>query len=195
MRRTSGMRPRHPRPLLPSWMSNIVQRPWFRVSPIFFLGTVVTAAGTTIQKSDAIILVGMIIMAIGVVAMWIAEIGKLKVKALPGPLMFMVGSVLSALSMTRNPSNMLLCIGMILTGIGTIAMWAISMGELRISTAIVVVLFCGGIITEALGLTVAPSDMMVMVGMIATGIGAFAMWAYETNEDPEESKEKSWYDF
>ncbi len=89
-----------------------------------------------------------------------------------------------------NPSNPLLCSGMILTGLGTIAMWVVLVGKWSPSTAIVAVLFSGGVITESLGLTVVPSDLMIMVGMIATGIGAFSMWAYETSQD-EQGGEKT----
>ncbi len=58
------------RPLMPTWLN---KHRWVRVSPIFFAGTVVTAVGTTIDKSDMVTFVGMVIMGLGVVAMWVAQ--------------------------------------------------------------------------------------------------------------------------
>ena len=106
--------------------------------------------------------------------MWTAETGKLKLKKLPGPALFIVGSVLTAVSMTIDPSNPMLCGGMILTGLGTIVMWQVSAGKWGFNAAVVAVLFMGGIVLEALSLTVITSDMMVMIGMIATGMGPSA---------------------
>ena len=170
-------------------VQSLAKQPWFRVSPVFFLGTIVTAAGTTVYKSDMTIFIGMILMGLGVVAMWTAETGKLKLKKLPGPALFIVGSVLTAVSMTIDPSNPMLCGGMILTGLGTIVMWQVSAGKWGFNAAVVAVLFTGGIVLEALSLTVISSDMMVMIGMIATGMGAFGMWAFGLgDEDKKEEK-------
>jgi hypothetical protein len=44
---------------------------------------------------------------------------------------------------------------------------------------------------QAVGLTVVPSDMMIMGGMIVTGIGAFAMWAYESGKEGAGEEEKT----
>lgn len=162
-----------------SLMKNLMRQHWIRVSPIFFIGTVTTAAGTTIYQDDLTIFIGMIIMGLGVVAMWMAETGKLRLVTIPGPLIFILGTMLSAMSMTITPSGELLCGGMILTGIGTIIMWLVWVGRLGINSAIVAILFAVGIIIEAISLTVMPSDLLIMIGMIATGIGAFGMWAFE----------------
>lgn len=164
---------------------------WFRALPIFFVGTVITAVGTTIYQSDTVIFVGMVIMGLGVVAMWVSEAGNLGLKSFPGPVAFVLGSIITAMSMTIRPSNPLLCGGIILTGLGTIAMWVVLFGEWGTSSAIVAVLFSAGVATEAIGMTIVPSDLMIMVGMIATGIGAFAMWAYETNKEAEEEEKAS----
>ncbi len=171
-------------------VESLVKQRWFRVSPVFFLGTIVTAGGTTVYKSDATIFAGMILMGLGVIAMWIAETGRLKLKTLPGPALFIIGSVLTAISMTIDPSNPLLCAGMILTGLGTIVMWQVSVGKWGFSAAVVAVLFSAGIILEALSLTVIASDLMVMIGMIATGMGAFAMWAFGLVDEREKEKEE-----
>jgi hypothetical protein len=175
------------RPLLPKWLD---KHRWVRVSPVFFSGTVITAIGTTIAKSDTITFVGMVIIALGVMAMWAAQANP-GLKHFPGPVIFLIGSMLSAVSMTINPSNMLLCIGMIMTGFGTIAMWVVMVEGWSTGAVIVSVLFSGGIITEALGMTVIPSDMMIMAGMIATGLGAFSMWAYETHLNSAEEEKKA----
>ena len=189
--RTSSPRAGTPRPLLPHWTRNLAHQRWFRASPIFFVGTVITAAGTTTYKSDTVIFVGMVIMGLGIVSMWLAEAGKPKLLALPGPLAFIAGSVLTAMSMTINPSNPLLCSGMILTGIGTLVMWVALEGKWGLSAVLISILFTAGISIEAVSLTIVPSDLLIMVGMIATGIGAFAMWAYETSNDEEEEEETS----
>lgn len=173
---------------IPVVMKNLVRQSWFRVSPIFFLGTVITAAGTTVYANDMVIFVGMLIMGLGVVTMWIAETGKPRLATLPGPLVFIAGTVLTAMSMTINPSNPLLCGGMILTGLGTIVMWLIYIGKWGISAALVAVLFSAGVIMEAIGLTIAPSDLLIMIGMIATGIGAFGMWAFELVLETDEKE-------
>ena len=175
------------RPLLPNLLN---KHRWVRVSPVFFAGTVITAAGTTIHKSDMVTFVGMVIIALGVIAMWAAQ-ANAGLKHFPGPVAFMAGSVISAMSMTINPSNTLLCSGMILTGLGTIGMWVVMVEGWSAGSALVSVLFSGGIVTEALGMTVMPSETMIMAGMIATGVGAFAMWAYETYQQAAEEEKKS----
>jgi hypothetical protein len=178
---------------LASLLRNLMRQAWFRISPIFFVGTVITAAGTTVDKSDTVVFVGMVIMGLGVVAMWLASTGKPSLKSATGPLAFIGGSVLTAMSMTISPSNPLLCGGMILTGVGTIAMWLV--GKWGRSSALVAILFTAGVAMQAVGLTVVPSDMMIMGGMIVTGIGAFAMWAYESGkgagEEGKTSEEKA----
>lgn len=174
---------------LSGWMKNIGKQRWLRVSPVFFLGTVITAAATTVYKNDTAIFTGMIIMGMGVVAMWVAEIGKFNLKSLPGPLLFIAGSVLTSMSLTINPSNPLLCGGMILTGLGTVLMWLMSVGKWGLYAALVAALFTAGITLEAVSLTVISSDLMIMIGMIATGLGAFAMWAFELTTDGEEKED------
>jgi hypothetical protein len=172
---------------------NLMRQAWFRISPIFFVGTIITAAGTTVSKSDMIVFVGMVIMGLGVVAMWLAETGKPGLKSIPGPLAFIGGSVLTAMSITIIPSNPLLCIGMILTCGGTMAMWLIGKWG-RTPALLVASLFTIGVAMQAVGLTVVPSDIMIMAGMIGTGIAAFAMWAYESgkgsNKEEKTSNEK-----
>jgi hypothetical protein len=169
-------------------VKNLSGRSWFRVSPIFFMGTIVTAAGTTVYKNDKAIFAGMILMGLGVISMWVAENGKFKWKSIPGPLVFMLGSILTAMSMTIIPSNPLLCAGMILTGLGTMVMWLIAKESWTINGILVGLLFMAGITLEAVSLTVFPSDVMIMIGMIATGFGAFAMWAFDLSEDKDEEK-------
>ncbi len=39
-------------------------------------------------------------------------------------------------------------------------------------------------------MTVIPSEMMIMAGMIATGVRVFSMWAYETYLDATEEEKK-----
>jgi hypothetical protein len=138
-----------------------------------------------------IIFVGMLIMGVGVVAMWMAETGKPRLATIPGPLIFIAGTVVTAMSMTINPSNPLLCAGMILTGVGTIIMWLVYVGKWGINAAIIAVLFTTGVCIEAVSLTVIPSDLLIMVGMIATGIGAFGMWAYELVLETDEEGSSS----
>jgi hypothetical protein len=174
--------------VLPVLVTTLSRQRWVSASPVFLLGTTITAVGTTIAKNDLTIFVGMVIIGLGVVAMWVAETGRPRVGTIPGPLVFIGGSVLTALSLSLVPSNPLLCLGMILTGAGTIAMWVVWIGGWTGGTFLVGVLFAAGIITEALGLTVVPSDVMILAGMIATGLGAFAMWAYETTTEQEERK-------
>jgi hypothetical protein len=171
---------------LPGWIKKLFQKKWFKVSPLFFIGTVITAMGTTTIQNDSVILAGMIIMGLGIVAMWIAETGKPSILSITGPLVFLGGSLLTAMSMTVNPSNPLLCAGMILTGAGTMAMWILSLEKKELSVIFVAVLFMAGIALEAVSLTLVDSSTMIMIGMIATGIGAFAMWAYEINSEGEE---------
>ena len=135
---------------------NLMRQAWFRISPIFFVGTIITAAGTTVAKSDMIVFVGMIIMGLGVVAMWLAETGKPGFKS--------GGSVLTAMSITIIPSNPLLCSGMILTGGGTMGMWLVGKWG-RSSALLVAILFTIGVAMQAVGLTVVPSEMLIMGGM------------------------------
>ena len=169
---------------------NLMRQAWFRISPIFFVGTIITAAGTTVAKSDMIVFVGMIIMGLGVVAMWLAETGKPGFKSVWGPLAFIGGSVLTAMSITIIPSNPLLCSGMILTGGGTMGMWLVGKWG-RSSALLVAILFTIGVAMQAVGLTVVPSEMLIMGGMIVTGIGAFAMWAYESGRETGKEEKKS----
>src|SRR4030042_462515 len=176
---SSAMQGGRSRTHISSWMKNLMKQHWFRVSPVFFIGTVIAAAGTTIYKNDTVIFVGLLIMGLGVVAMWMAETGKPRLATIPGPLVFIAGTVITAMSMTISPSNPLLCGGLFLTGIGTAAMWLIYVGKWGINTHLIAILFTTGVIIEAVSLTVVPSDLLIMVGMIATGIGAFGMWAFE----------------
>jgi len=171
--------------VLPGWMKKLTRKKWFRVSPVFFIGTVITSMGTTTVKNDSIIFAGMLVMGLGIIAMWIAETGKPNWLSITGPLTFLAGSVLTAMSMTVYPSNPLLCSGMILTGGGTLGMWALSLEKREPSVIFVAVLFMAGIALEAVSLTLVDSSLMIMIGMIATGIGAFAMWAYENNMEGE----------
>ncbi len=167
----------------------LLQQQWFRASPVFFFGTVATAAGTTVYPSDAVLFIGMSLMGLGVVAMWVAETGRPTWKSVWGPIVFVAGSIASAMSMTLNPSDLLLCVGMMLTGVGTVWMWVVWVAEWGINTALVVVLFTAGVTMEAISLTIVPSGLMTMLGMIATGIGAFAMWAYETDLEGRKDEE------
>lgn len=187
--RTAAIQSGQRRIQLSGFVRKLAKQRWLRVSPIFFLGTIITATGTTLLESDMIIFAGMVIMGLGVVAMWIAETGRFSIKYLPAPLVFMAGTVITAMSMTVVPSNPLLCGGMILTGLGTIVMWLIYVGKWNTGAAIVALLFTAGIVIEALGLTIIPSDLMIMIGMIATGIGAFAMWSFELVLDTEEEEQ------
>src|SRR4030042_4493282 len=157
---SSAMQGGRSRTHISSWMKNLMKQHWFRVSPVFFIGTVIAAAGTTIYKNDTVIFVGLLIMGLGVVAMWMAETGKPRLATIPGPLIFIEGTVLSAMSMTITPSGEMLCGGMILTGIGTMVMWLVYVGRLGINSAIVAMLFTIGIIIEAVSLTVVPSDLL-----------------------------------
>jgi hypothetical protein len=172
--------------VLPGWMKKLTRKKWFRVSPMFFGGTIITSMGTTTIQNDTMIFAGMLIMGVGIVAMWIAETGKPNLLSFTGPLVFLAGSLLSAMSMTIYPSNALLCGGMILTGAGTLGMWVLSLEKRELSVIFVAVLFMAGIALEAVSLTLIDSNLMIMIGMIATGIGAFTMWAYETNYEGEE---------
>jgi hypothetical protein len=183
-----GTQMRGVRPHVPVLVKKLVKQRWARVSPVFFVGTVVTAAGSTTIQNDTVIFIGMIIMGLGVVTMWIAETGKPRLVTLPGPLVFIAGTVLTALSLTLIPTNPLLCAGMIATGIGTIAMWLVYVGKLGVNSLVVALLFTAGVITEAVSLTVYPSDLYIMIGMIITGIGAFGMWAFELVLDSDEEK-------
>ena len=150
---------------------------WVYVTPVFFAGSVTTAAGVTVAESDTVILLGMVLTGIAGVAMWLP--GKaLHVPTLAVMLAFVGGSALTALALTVNPSNTFFLWGMILTGFGIIGMWFIGKeGRLAQATAAA---FLGGTTLQAFGLTVTPSDMLVMSGMVGVSIAVFGMWLYSS---------------
>ena len=81
-----------------------------------------------------------------------------------------------AMTLTVQPSNVLFFAGMVLTGVGIIGMWLVGKtGPLAQGAAAT---FIGGVSAQAFGLTLTPSDPLVMAGMILVSGGVFGMWVY-----------------
>jgi len=148
---------------------------WPFLLPVFLGGAVTTAFGLTIAESDQVIFVGMVLTGIAVVSMWLPGKG-LHLSTGTVITAFVTGSACTAMALTVQPSNGLFLAGMILTGVGIIGMWLVGKsGRLAQMTAGT---FMSGISAQAVGLTVAPSDPLVMVGMIMVACGVFGMWVY-----------------
>lgn len=148
---------------------------WLYILPLFLAGSVTTAVGVTIAESDQVILVGMVLTGMAVVAMWLPGKG-LNLMTLGVMAAFVGGSGLTALALTVNPSNAFFLWGMILSGAGIVGMWFIGKeGRLAQGTA---ACFLGGTALQAVGLTVSPSDTLVMAGMVGVSVAVFGMWLY-----------------
>ncbi len=150
-------------------------RLWPLVLPVFLVGAVTTAYGLTIAEDDRVIFAGMVLTGFGVVSMWLPGKG-IRLSTVTVIAAFILGSACTAMALTVQPSNALFFAGMVLTGIGTIGMWLVGKeGRVAHLTATT---FLGGITAQAVGLTVAPSDPLVMVGMILVAASVFGMWVY-----------------
>ncbi|MEX1022072.1 MAG: hypothetical protein WD058_02885 [Dehalococcoidia bacterium] len=151
---------------------------WKFIMPVFFAGSVTTATGLTVIPNDSIILLGMVLTGIAVVSMWLPGKGGVRLQTAAVMLIFVTGSGLTGLALTVNPSNTLFFWGMVLTGIGIIGMWLVGKtGPLALGIAGA---FVAGTSLQATGLTIAPSDALVMPGMILVSGSVFGMWVYSS---------------
>ena len=153
----------------------VASQAWLYIMPLFLAGSVITAAGVTMAESDTVILVGMVLTGVAVVAMWLPGKG-LNLLTFGVMVAFVGGSGLTALALTVNPSNAFFLWGMILSGAGIVGMWFIGK-EGRLAQG-VAACFLGGTSLQAVGLTVSPSDALVMAGMVGVSVAVFGMWLY-----------------
>jgi uncharacterized membrane protein len=174
-RRGGGIGPRNRRRLM--------------VLPLFAAGVVATAAGETVAASDTITMAGIVLTALGIVAMWAVDDDQRGAVASGGAAIFLTGAGLSAVAMTVNPSNPLLCAGMIATGIGTNGMWLGDKSDRWAYSVVAVSL--GGIVALAVGLTVGASNVLAMLGMVLIGAGVAGMWMYGAEDEAEADLDSS----
>ncbi len=165
--------------------TTLARRPVVSVGPIFFAGTFATSAGITVAKNDMMVLLGVVLTGIGVIAMWLPGKGGLRLSTGAVLGAFVGGTLLTALSLTIRPTNDYLFWGMVLLGLGIVGMWLIGKSD-RIAQAIAA-LFIVGNVVQAAGLTIMPSALVVMCGLMLVGAGIFGMWWYETREQKPEA--------
>jgi len=157
-----------------------VHQIWPYVLAIFLAGAASTALGITILESDKMIMAGMILTGLGIASMWLPGKGRLQLRTVLVLLAFVAGSVFTAVSLTIQPSNPMLFAGMVLSSTGIAGMWSIGKtGRLVLGVAST---FVAGILLQAVGLTLAPSDLLVMMGMFLVSAAVFGMW-FEGNRE------------
>src|SRR5690606_5477498 len=119
---------------------------------------------------------GMVLTGLAVIAMWLPGKGGLTLVTASVIGSFISGSALTAMALTVHPSNTFFLWGMVLTSLGIVGMWFVGKaGRLAQGTA---ACFVAGSALQAVGLTVSPSDAMVMAGMVAVSVAVFGMWLY-----------------
>ncbi|MDA0270506.1 MAG: hypothetical protein O2798_09215 [Chloroflexi bacterium] len=147
---------------------------WPFVLAAFVGGGLSTAMGLTVAASDTLILVGMTLTGIAVVSMWLPGKGAIRWQTFAVMLAFVSGSACTAMALTVNPSNELLLLGMVLTSVGIAGMWGTGrVGRLPLG---VCAFFVSGTSIQATGLTLMPSDFLVMAGMVLVSSSIFGMW-------------------
>lgn len=157
------------------------QRPEPLIGLILFAGIATTAVGVTVAANDTVVLAGIVLSGIGVVAMWLPGQGGLRLSTSTVIGAFVIGSALTGLAMTVNTSNALLFWGMVLVGLGIIGMWWI--GKSGLLAWAVALVFTLGNCLQAAGLTLAPSNVLVLCGMVLVGASIIGMWVYDNQEE------------
>ncbi len=89
---------------------------------------------------------------------------------------FLAGGTCTAIGITVAENDLLILAGMILSGIGVVAMWLPGKGALRAATAGVLLAFVAGSACTAVSLTVNPSNPLLLAGMVLSAIGIAGMW-------------------
>lgn len=153
-----------------------VSEVWPYVLAIFLSGGVLTALGLTVFFNDTLVFAGMLLTSVGIVSMWVPGRGAVRRRKALVIGFFLLGNLMTAVSLTVSTSNVLMLGGMTLSAIGIAGMWLID--KEGVLAQVISLAFVSGAALQATGLTVFRSDLLIGVGMVAVSGGIFGMWVH-----------------